>query len=253
MFAEPPPVQLTPAPVLVSERVWRGRDVLFGLGGLLIGFLVISTVLVAIVQLSGLDDRQVDAARFIVTIFWEASFAAVVLALALRRGATLHSLGFRKPQRWGPLPIIIVAAYGTLLCYGLIIELLKRLGIDVGWFEGGNQIDIAEGDSAFPLPVMLFILGLAVVVAAPLAEELFFRGLVYRALSETWSPFLALFVSGLLFGAFHLNLAVLIPFTILGMLLAWGFRASGSIWVPIITHFTINSVSFTVTVIGVLN
>ena len=89
--------------------------------------------------------------------------------------------------------------------------------------------------------------------AAPLAEELFFRGLVYRALSEIWSPTLAIFVSGFLFGAFHLNLSVLIPFTILGMLLAWGFRASGSIWVPIAAHFTINSVSFTVTVIGVFN
>jgi len=227
--------------------------VLFGFGGLILGFLLISVSLVAIALLAGLDDPQLRAAGFIVTIFWEASFAAVVLALAGRRGATLRTLGFRKPERWGPLPIIVVASYGSLLGYGLLIELLKQLGVDVGWFDGGNQIDITEDDSAFPLPVMLLILGLAVTIAAPLAEELFFRGLVYRALSETWSPFLAIFVSGLLFGAFHFNLGVLIPFTILGMFLAWGFRASGSIWVPIAAHFTINSVSFTVTVIGALN
>ena len=226
---------------------------LFGFGGLILGFLLISVGLVAIALIAELEDPQVRAAGFIVTIFWEASFAAVVLALADRRGATLRTLGFRKPERWGPLPIIVVASYGSLLGYGLLIELLKQLGVDVGWFDGGNQIDITEDDSAFPLPVMLLILGLAVTIAAPLAEELFFRGLVYRALSETWSPFLAIFVSGLLFGAFHFNLGVLIPFTILGMLLAWGFRASGSIWVPIAAHFTINSVSFTVTVIGALN
>ena len=226
---------------------------LFGFGGLILGFLLISVGLVAIALIAELEDPQVRAAGFIVTIFWEASFAAVVLALAGRRGATLRTLGFRKPERWGPLPIIVVASYGSLLGYGLLIELLKQLGVDVGWFDGGNQIDITEDDSAFPLPVMLLILGLAVTIAAPLAEELFFRGLVYRALSETWSPFLAIFVSGLLFGAFHFNLGVLIPFTILGMFLAWGFRASGSIWVPIAAHFTINSVSFTVTVIGALN
>ena len=226
---------------------------LFGFGGLILGFILISAVFVATALVTGLDESQLRAASFIVTIFWQASFASVVLLLALRRGATLRALGFRKPERWGPLPIIIVASYGSLLGYGILIALLRQLGIDVGWFEGGNQIDIVKGDSAFPLPVMLLILGFAVSIAAPLAEELFFRGLVYRALSEIWSPFLAIFVSGLLFGAFHLNLGVLIPFTILGMLLAWGFRASGSIWVPIITHFTINSVTLTVTVIGVLN
>ena len=225
----------------------------FGFGGLLLGFLFISTVLVAIVLITDLDKRQTASAGLLVTIFWEASFAGVVLALALRRGATLHTLGFRKPERWGPLPILIVASYSTLLGYGLVIMLLKELGIDVSWLEGGNQLDIIEGESSFPLLVTLLIAGIAVTIAAPLAEELFFRGLVYRALSEIWSPPLAIFVSGFLFGAFHINFAVLIPFTILGMLLAWGFRASGSIWVPIAAHFTINSVSFTVTVIGVLN
>ena len=226
---------------------------LFGFAGLVFTFVVISALLVATVLITDFDERQTDAAGLVVTIFWEASFAGVVLALALRRGATLRSLGFRRPQRWGPLPILVVASYGSLLGYGILIEALRQLGVDVSWLEGGNQIDIAEGDSAFPLPVMLVIVFLAVTITAPLAEELFFRGLVYRALGEIWSPPLAIFVSGFLFGAFHLNIAVLIPFTILGMLLAWGFRASGSIWVPIAAHFTINSVSFTVTVIGVLN
>ena len=225
----------------------------FGFGGLLLGFLFISTVLVAIVLITDLDKRQTASAGLLVTIFWEASFAGVVLALALRRGATLRTLGFRKPERWGPLPILIIASYSTLLGYGLVILLLKELGLDVSWLEGGNQLELIEGESSFPILVTLLIAGIAVAIAAPLAEELFFRGLVYRALSEIWSPTLAIFVSGFLFGAFHLNLSVLIPFTILGMLLAWGFRASGSIWVPIAAHFTINSVSFTVTVIGVLN
>ncbi len=225
----------------------------FGFGGLLLGFLFISTVLVAIVLITDLDKRQTASAGLLVTIFWEASFAGVVLALALRRGATLRTLGFRKPERWGPLPILIIASYSTLLGYGLVILLLKELGLDVSWLEGGNQLELIEGESSFPILVTLLIAGIAVAIAAPLAEELFFRGLVYRALSEIWSPTLAIFVSGFLFGAFHLNLSVLIPFTILGMLLAWGFRASGSIWVPIAAHFTINSVSFTVTVIGVFN
>lgn len=251
MFAEPPSLQALPSHS--PQRVWQGRDVFFGFGGLFLGFLFISAILVAVVLITDLDKRQTDSVGLLVTIFWEASFAGVVLALALRRGATLHTLGFRKPERWGPLPILVVASYSILLGYGLVIMLLKELGIDVSWLEGGNQLELIEGDSSFPILVTLLIAGIAVTIAAPLAEELFFRGLVYRALSEIWSPTLAIFVSGLLFGAFHLNLSVLIPFTILGMLLAWGFRASGSIWVPIAGHFTINSVSFTVTVIGVFN
>ena len=57
--------------------------------------------------------------------------------------------------------------------------------------------------------------------------------------------------SGLAFGAFHVSLSVLLPFTVIGMLFAWAFKASGSLWVTILAHFIFNSVALILTVIGV--
>ena len=65
-----------------------------------------------------------------------------------------------------------------------------------------------------------------------------------------YSPVWGMIISGFLFGLFHFNLGGLVPFSLIGMLLAWGFQSTGSLIVPITVHFIINSISFVVTVIG---
>jgi hypothetical protein len=82
-------------------------------------------------------------------------------------------------------------------------------------------------------------------------EELFFRGLLFRGLHTAWSMFPALLVSGFLFGAFHQNLAVLIPFTFIGMLFAWAYEETGSLWTPILAHAAVNGLAFVLSVSGV--
>ena len=43
------------------------------------------------------------------------------------------------------------------------------------------------------------------------------------------------------------NLAVLIPFTVVGALFAWGFEASGSLWTSIAAHVLVNGLGFAAT------
>ena len=57
----------------------------------------------------------------------------------------------------------------------------------------------------------------------------------------------AALLSGLLFSAFHVNLSVLLPFTLVGALFAWGFEASGSLWTSIAAHFLVNGLGFMAT------
>jgi hypothetical protein len=64
-----------------------------------------------------------------------------------------------------------------------------------------------------------------------------------------WGTFWAALASGLVFAALHFSLGSLVPFTIIGMLLAWAYVFSGSLWAAIAAHFLFNSVSF---VVGVL-
>ncbi|MGI8906165.1 MAG: CPBP family intramembrane glutamic endopeptidase [Candidatus Sumerlaeaceae bacterium] len=81
---------------------------------------------------------------------------------------------------------------------------------------------------------------LPVVVVAPLAEELFFRGLVLRGFLQRYSVTKAVWASSILFAVFHLNpwqVFVALP---LGLFMAWLFLCTRSLWPCIIAHVTAN-------------
>lgn len=76
-----------------------------------------------------------------------------------------------------------------------------------------------------------------------LGEELFFRGVVQRAISESWrSPGLAIFVSAVLFGSVHLwfqhfpNWRRALVAMLLGIACGIGYARSGSVRTPMVTH-----------------
>ncbi len=86
------------------------------------------------------------------------------------------------------------------------------------------------------------LLGLA-ILAAPIAEEFFFRGVIYPAAKCIVSPNYAMLLSSFLFAALHRNLPSLIPLMLLGMLLCRVFERTGSLWTGILIHATFNAVS----------
>lgn len=239
---------MRPAP---PEAGWRRFDPLIGIGfliGSLALMVMLLVVLAAFIDFSGTAEDFVAA---FVTIGFEVLFGLGVLVLARRRGISLRQLGFRRPDRWAPLGLAIVGAYATLFAYGIGITLLREVGVDTGLFDQGNEIPIDENADTLPLVGLLVVFGFAVVVVAPLAEELFFRGLLFQSLDGRWGTWSAIAASGFAFGAFHVSLSVLLPFTVIGMIFAWAFKASGSLWVTILAHFIFNSVALILTVIGV--
>ena len=93
----------------------------------------------------------------------------------------------------------------------------------------------------------MLALGATVVLVAPVAEELYFRAFLFRAARPRLGVLAAALLSGALFAVFHANLAVLLPFTLVGALFAWGFEASGSLWTSIVAHFLVNGLGFLAT------
>ena len=93
-------------------------------------------------------------------------------------------------------------------------------------------------------PVLQVGLLLAGAVAAPIGEEVFFRGLVYNALKTRWGVATGVVVSGLLFAVVHFNpLAIMVIFP-MGMLLALVYERTRSLWVTIMMHLVNNGLAF---------
>ncbi len=73
-----------------------------------------------------------------------------------------------------------------------------------------------------------------------ICEEVLFRGYVLRAFEKSWGIIVAIVVSGIVFGLFHLQVANLLPLATLGMILALMTWLSGSIWPAVVAHFINN-------------
>lgn len=80
-----------------------------------------------------------------------------------------------------------------------------------------------------------------VVILAPWAEELLFRGMLFRALHRAWGPTRALWVSAAFFAVYHPPVAWL-PVFCMGLASAWLFRRSGRLIPCALLHMTYNAV-----------
>ena len=87
------------------------------------------------------------------------------------------------------------------------------------------------------------LLGFMAVVVAPIAEEMVFRGLLYRVFRGYFGKMSAMFFTSVLFAAIHGNVAMLLPLTILAMGFAAALESTGSLFVSIVMHSTFNAIS----------
>ena len=104
-------------------------------------------------------------------------------------------------------------------------------------------------DIAFPGPAVVFTFQ-ALALATPLTEEIFFRGFVFPGLAPRLGVGWAMVASAAIFGLFHLSPGVLIPIFITGMLLAWLYWRTGSLWPSIFAHAGQNTLVLAIQVYG---
>ena len=127
----------------------------------------------------------------------------------------------------------VVAWIGATAVSALAVWVLDSLGI---------QADTQAAEQALVV-VEPWLAVLAIVVLAPIAEELFFRGVVYNAWLREAGPRYALVGSAALFAVIHLSLVAVVPIFLLGLALAWVYRRTANLLAPIAMHATVNGIS----------
>ena len=75
---------------------------------------------------------------------------------------------------------------------------------------------------------------------APVAEEYFFRGLLFRALDREWGGWRAMVGSASFFAIYHPPVSWL-PVFLLGLGSAWLFKRSGRLFPCVMLHMTYNA------------
>ena len=222
---------------------WRLRDL--GLAGawvLAVGILTIIALGIVFAVVGDTNDDAEIAAIVGSGLALEVALLGAAAWFSVRRySCGWQALGFRRAVRggwWVPV-VVVLAAWLTLAVYFLIVEL-------AGLGELVPESTLPE--DFFDNPAIVVLVGVLAVLVAPIAEETFFRGFLFAGLRVRWGTFWAALASGLLFAALHFNLGSIVPFTVIGMLLAWAYVFSGSLWTAIGAHFVFNSVSFGIAV-----
>jgi len=182
------------------------------------------------------------------TVVMQVGLVAIILGAAHRRGWSLKHFFQKKEVGWRRailhsghlflryLPLVWLV---SIFWAGLLL-ILVEMGIGsppapqlaVQW--------IAESDSA----LFLVIMGLMVVFAAPISEELVFRGFLYRFLDERGPARFALIFSSLLFALLHASLHSFLPLFFIGLLLVKVYDDTRDIRIPILFHLYFNLFSF---------
>jgi membrane protease YdiL (CAAX protease family) len=124
---------------------------------------------------------------------------------------------------------LLLGAYVVILLHNLI---LLGLGVDT---QGEAILRLIE---MLDSPGWFFLVG---VVFAPFVEEIFFRGFLFQGFRQKYGWVRAILLSSAIFAVAHLDPASLIPTFILGVVIAYLFHRSNSIWPGIILHFLVNA------------
>lgn len=93
----------------------------------------------------------------------------------------------------------------------------------------------------------LFMEIVSAVISAPILEELFFRGMIYKRLRDMINVKATVVISALFFGAFHGNLVQFVYAFIIGLMLAYVYEKFKTIWAPVIFHIGANLISVLIT------
>jgi uncharacterized protein len=235
---EPPtapaaPTRRSSKSVGVPEGGWRPIHVLWG---------SLATIAAASIEaaLVAAFDPDLDSVAAILAV--QALLAGTLIAVAVGFAArstslvdALGALGLRRFARsaLGAAALTYLAYIAFAAIYAALVQPQQEdVTRDLGFDEGGLAAVLG---------------GVLIVAVAPLSEEIFFRGFMFGGLRRRFPLWAAAAISGAVFGLLHYtgpdSIGVVPQLAVLGILLAWLYERTGSLWPPIMLHVVNNSLA----------
>lgn len=128
--------------------------------------------------------------------------------------------------------ILLSVSTGAMLGIAVnnLITMTPLMEVSAGFKEAN--------DSFFAGGILYEFLGSCLVI--PIAEELLYRGVVFKRLRVFLGVWPAVLLSAIIFGTVHANLVQFLYAGILGLLLAFLLQTTGKLYAPILGHIAAN-------------
>lgn len=188
--------------------------------------------------------------KYGIDVLWTAAYSLSLIGavwLVFVRGlrASFAELGWRQIS-WRAKLAAAAIGLASLGVSWAAFEALGAAGIDYG--------DYSLGFSSETRLVQALTLAAFAGIIGPIAEEIFYRGILFRWMRQRASFWPAAIGSSILFGFAHIQTAAIANAAIAGVVFAILYERSGSLLVPAIAHqawnFTIVMASWIAEVAG---
>lgn len=207
-------------------------------GALFLGvsaFLLPNVLLIFLVP----DIQRLVLSPNITNFLYEAIFEALVimtLYIFVRAyGLRLRDLGLVK-FKWRDLGLVALG-FAVYFAVSLTISSLVQVFVK---FDPNQSQDIGFNAPNSAEFILVFI---AIAVLAPLAEELLFRGFIFRGMRQKLPFWPAALIVSLLFALAHGQVNVGLDVFALSIVLCWLREKTGSLWPGIILHASKNALA----------
>jgi membrane protease YdiL (CAAX protease family) len=211
----------------------------------------------AVLGISGIDGLE-TAVLESTTMIVVNLVAGLVLQVVMFGFALLPLLAAGRPYSrvWGPTRTtgamigIGVAVGAAVVVVSYVVNIVVVLLVGV---EDPVQQRVVQQALTGGLPLLL--VALLAVVLAPIAEEVIFRGVLFRALADRINLPVGLVLSSAIFTGIHIEVVASQPFAMAGLfavgfLLAWAYHLTGNLMVAIIGHAVFNAFSLGLAVLA---
>ncbi len=230
----------------ISERVRNWLSVPWSMGEAFVA-LVIAFGIYFLVSLPASSVKGLPALPYLLYLgVFAPSIFGVAAWVTARHRVGWKSLGLTRDRLGTALAVGLGAGIAAFLVNvglsSIVTQIARSLGYEV---ENAARVTGLGEASAWEIGLIV----LAVVVVAPIVEEILFRGIFYAGLRQRLGVGGAVAVSALFFGFLHFQLLGFIPLAAIGAILALLYESQGSLAAPMVAHAMNNGIIVLITLL----
>jgi membrane protease YdiL (CAAX protease family) len=173
------------------------------------------------------------------------TLTTVVLWIRFVNHGSLAALGLPPRRPWGDLGAGAVCGVIMVFGAGIVLQITHVVVDAIAGHHVPNpdQVPVSVGGP------LLLLSGIAIVGLAPLAEETFFRGFLYKGLRRRFSTWPSALISAFFFGLVHsasgLRFFLIVPaLIVVGLVLALVYERRQSLLASVVAHACFNLIGF---------
>jgi len=229
---------------MTKESFFRLKDIVAAFL-LTVGLTLLAQVILAYIPyFSTLTEKDIGGYNFaILYLLQTIVFALPLFAIAfLRKGFKWKFFGFESVAFKIAIKYVFLGYFIYWIAMTAITNFMIQFDMELPGFDMQESHMPLMGTSS----TEWIISALIMVVVAPVLEEIFFRGFIFKTLLERSKVWIAFLVSAAIFAGIHFEFGTFMPLFILGLILNWIFFNTKSIYPGILFHIINNAIALSV-------